>query len=234
MDEFKDLTTVFAFVLDYERTNAYNKFLKEHAKDKVICDIGTGTGVLSYLASVHGAKKIYSYEKKKSMFNFASSVLGSIEVINIFNEDATKAIFPADIDFFVHELFGNLVFEENIEGVIDNIKKQYDKPAIYPFDIEVYKHKVTSSHNTRLVDTLYDAEVITFIKMLEENGVSKKDSISQLNTKEEVDLEPIKRFNLCTDNLKEIKKALPEKFYWKAHFDTGSFGNYPRATNNWC
>jgi predicted RNA methylase len=233
MNAYKDLTTVFAFVLDYERTNAYNKFLKEHAKDKIICDIGTGTGVLSYLASVHGARKIYSYEKKKSVFNFASSVLGSIETVTLVNEDATKAIFPVDVDFFVHELFGNLVFEENIEGVVRNIKSQYDRPLIYPSDVEIYKYKDTSRHHTQVVDVHYDAEVIDFIKLLEESGISKEDCVSQLNTKQEIILEPIKRFNLCTDNLKEIKKVLPGKFYWKAYFDCGSFGNYPRATNNW-
>lgn len=233
MNAFKDMTTVFAFVLDYKRTNAYNRFLKEHARDKVICDIGTGTGVLSYLASVHGAKKIYSYEKKKSVFNFASSVLGSTETVNLINEDATKAIFPDDIDFFIHELFGNLVFEENIEGVVDNIKSQYDRPLIYPSDIEIYKYVDTSKSTIIVNDSLYDKEVSDFIELLEECGVSKEDCISQLNTKEEIVLEPIKRFNLCTDDLKEIKKTLPGKFYWKAYLNDSSFGNYPRATNNW-
>lgn len=233
MNAYKDMTTVFAFVLDYERTNAYNRFLKEYAKDKVICDIGTGTGVLSYLASVHGARKIYSYEKKKSVFNFASSVLGSIETINLFNEDATKAIFPSDVDFFVHELFGNLVFEENIEGVVENIKRQYNTPYVYPSDIEIYKFADSTAHNSMLDNTLYDTEVVDYIQLLEEYGMNKKDSMLQLNTKKEIALEPIKRFNLCTDNLIEIKKVLPGRFYWKAQLDNYSFGNYPQATNNW-
>jgi predicted RNA methylase len=233
MNAYKDMTTVFAFVLDYERTNAYNKFLKEHAKDKVICDIGTGTGVLSYLASVHGARKIYSYEKKKSVFNFASSVLGSIENINLFHGDATKVIFPKDIDFFVHELFGNLVFEENIEGVLENIKRQYSKPLVYPSDIEVYKFVDSTAHNSLLDNTSYDTEVVDYIQLLEEYGMNKKDSTPRLNTKKEIALELIKRFNLCTDDLIEVKKFLPGKFYWKAQLDKYSFGNYPRATNNW-
>lgn len=240
MSALNDITVSYAFVLDYERTNAYNRFLRDRAKDKIICDIGTGTGVLSYLASVHGAKKVYSYERKKSMFDFASSVLGfassmqgAIKNIELFRDDATEVKFPPNIDFFVHELFGNLLFEENIEGVIQNIKQQYEKPLVYPSEVVVYKHKHVPRQPVVIENKHYDKEVLDFINIIKEYDISIEDSLFHLNSKEPITLEPINVFNLCTDDLNQLKTNLPNNFYWKARLGKYTYGNYPRPTNNW-
>jgi type I protein arginine methyltransferase len=49
-------------IRDVPRTEAYRRALIAVCKDKVVMDVGAGTGVLSVLAAVNGAKHVYAVE----------------------------------------------------------------------------------------------------------------------------------------------------------------------------
>ena len=47
---------------DRERFDFYKKLIESNVKDKVVLDVGCGSGILSYLCLRFGAKKVYSVE----------------------------------------------------------------------------------------------------------------------------------------------------------------------------
>ena len=53
---------VWEMLLDSNRSNAYIKYIKENAKDKVIVDCGAGSGFFTWLSLKYGASKVYSCE----------------------------------------------------------------------------------------------------------------------------------------------------------------------------
>lgn len=56
---------------DYPRTESYRRAILENAsyfKDKIIMDVGCGTGILSIFCAQAGAKKVYAVEASNLAF----------------------------------------------------------------------------------------------------------------------------------------------------------------------
>ena len=54
-----------AMLKDHQRVEFYQRALQENSglfKNKVVLDVGSGLGILSFLAAQHGAKKVYAIE----------------------------------------------------------------------------------------------------------------------------------------------------------------------------
>ena len=64
---------VWEMLLDSNRTNPYIKYLRQHAKDKVIVDCGAGAGFFTWLSLKYGAKKVYSCEINFPSYNILRS-----------------------------------------------------------------------------------------------------------------------------------------------------------------
>jgi 16S rRNA G966 N2-methylase RsmD len=60
---------------DSWRNKFYVDALQKHAKDKIVVDMGTGTGILAYYALLFGAKFVYCFEYSPEMALVAQSVL---------------------------------------------------------------------------------------------------------------------------------------------------------------
>ena len=218
-----------SYVLDFQRTNAYNRFLKTHAKDKVVCDLGTGTGILSYLASVHGAKKIYSYEITYTSYQQSKEMLKDYNVIQ-YNANLVNVTFPTDVDFFIHELMYNVIFRDDTIKIFNNVKKQYPLAKIYPSEFDVYVGARSPQIESVYDRSLYDKEVLDYIDILEQHGLYIPDALVDLNSREEIPLQYMFSFSIHDDL---TKTTLPERAYWKTKLDDHEFGNYPRIANNW-
>ena len=118
MDWLKDDGIFLPMINDTGRNIFYKKCIDVVAKDKVICDIGTGTGFLSVLAVDAGAKKVITVEKDKARFEFAKSnfeKLGMLDKIEIIHDDFLNT--DIDADYFVSETIGNWIFDENIINI---------------------------------------------------------------------------------------------------------------------
>jgi histone-arginine methyltransferase CARM1 len=117
-----------AMLQDHARTNAYREAMLLNAdafKDKVVMDLGAGTGVLGFFALQAGAKHVYAIE--------ASTMADAVEamakangfgdrmtVVNSLVQDVSFDTIPANsVDILVSETLSHLIFnEKGCEGLL--------------------------------------------------------------------------------------------------------------------
>lgn len=66
---YSDIELHRTMIEDSVRTNAYQQAIfqnmEEHIRDKVVVDVGCGTGILSMFCAQAGAKKVYAIDASK-------------------------------------------------------------------------------------------------------------------------------------------------------------------------
>ncbi|XP_065888982.1 protein arginine N-methyltransferase 2-like isoform X1 [Dysidea avara] len=110
---------------DQPRMTAYQSAIKEAAhfiKDKVVLDVGCGTGIMSLLAAkVGGAKKVFGVEASE-IAEHAEAVVcqNSLEgVVSVFHCKMEEAVLPEKVDLILSEWMGTfLIFEMMLECVL--------------------------------------------------------------------------------------------------------------------
>lgn len=168
------LKQVITLIVDYDRTNCYNRFLKENAKNKVVIDCGAGSGILSWLALKHGAKEAHALEIVPTTIEHLEKLATVtpnlyVKCVDVLTEDLPKG------DLYVQEMFGDTIFDEGLHHLVSNLKRQ-GIDNLYPNKIKVYSLSTTNK-NIKLrkfnkekdkfnLDML-DSEVREFIEILE-------------------------------------------------------------------
>ena len=107
---------------DHARNEFYRKALQDTAKDKIVLDIGTGTGLLAAYALKAGAKFVYCVERDFMTSNIAQFVLSKLfdqsqfKVINcdFWSADIDTKIPKESIDIMVSETVGPALFDEGM------------------------------------------------------------------------------------------------------------------------
>jgi predicted RNA methylase len=106
-------------LVDHARNAFYDQLVQTHCKDKVIFEIGTGSGLLAALAIQHGASHVYCCEENPLMALAAASLfqrLGLSERITLFRTNSKNILthqMPA-VDIILHELFASDPFAEGM------------------------------------------------------------------------------------------------------------------------
>jgi hypothetical protein len=91
--------TAYCFT-DSQRNKSYEDWISENVKDKVVIDLGAGSGILCYLAVKYGAKKVYALERRGELIDRMKETLGdSVEYIH---GDLLETELP-ECDIYLHE-----------------------------------------------------------------------------------------------------------------------------------
>ena len=112
---------------DHIRTEAYRDFIlsnKEIFKDKVVLDIGCGTGILSMFAANAGAKLVIAVDQSDIAYQAMDIVRENNlhEVVKVIKGDAERLSMPegvTKVDIIISEWMGYfLLFESMLDSVI--------------------------------------------------------------------------------------------------------------------
>lgn len=120
---FEFLSVHKELLQDKVRIQAYSSAIKEIVKEgSVVADIGTGTGLLAFLAVRAGAKRVYAIECV-NIIRLAEEVAKRndlSEKIIFIKEDSRYVTLPEKVDLVVSEVLGHCVLDENmLDSIID-------------------------------------------------------------------------------------------------------------------
>lgn len=156
---------VWEMLLDSNRTNAYIKYIKENAKDKVIVDCGAGSGFFTWLSLKYGASKVYSCEINYQSYNILRRTFRNTkaEVLNIdiFNDTLPKG------DIYIHEIFGHCALTEGIVFFLNNCQKQQIH-NVFPNNLRLISCNIDHLQQkvvTELDDKELDADLLEYFRV---------------------------------------------------------------------
>ncbi|XP_078438183.1 arginine methyltransferase 11 [Wolffia australiana] len=140
----------------YQNVIYQNKFL---FKDKVVLDVGAGTGILSLFCAKAGAKHVYAVECSQ-MADMAKEIVeanGYSDVITILKGKVEEIALPvSEVDIIISEWMGYfLLFENMLDTVLYARDKWLVKDGIILPDI-------ASLHLTAIEDADYKEDKIEF------------------------------------------------------------------------
>lgn len=107
-------------IKDSHRTNSYKNAIlnnKDAFKDKIVLDIGCGTGILSIFAARAGAKHVYALEFAH-IADYAQEIIkqnGLSDKITVIKSKVEEAVLPVDkVDIIISEWMGYFLFYESM------------------------------------------------------------------------------------------------------------------------
>ncbi|CAK1551492.1 unnamed protein product [Leptosia nina] len=128
---YEDLEIHRLMLEDEPRTSTYRKAIlnnKEYFKDKVVMDVGCGTGILSIFCAQAGAKKVYAVEAS-NLANLAKEIIKENKyenIIEVIHSKVEDVLLPSNIkvDAIVSEWMGFYLLHE---GMLDSVVFARDK-----------------------------------------------------------------------------------------------------------
>jgi SAM-dependent methyltransferase len=130
-------------ISDKIRMDKFSKAIFEVVKKgDIVVDVGTGTGILAFLAIKAGAKKVYAIEKT-DMIKVAEEVAkanGWEDKIVFIHADSNEITLPEKADVVISETIGHMGLAENFLQNIIHARDTFLKPngVMIPCGIEIY------------------------------------------------------------------------------------------------
>ncbi|KAG7301405.1 hypothetical protein JYU34_014350 [Plutella xylostella] len=215
-ESYEDLEIHRLMLEDASRTATYKQAILSNApyfKDKVVMDVGCGTGILSIFCAQAGAKKVYAVEASK-LANLAKEVVKEnnfetiIEVIHSKVEDVT---LPDNIkvDAIVSEWMGFYLLHE---GMLDSVlvaRDQFLKEDghLFPESATIYVAPCSVPSLYKQWDNVHGVSMSAFSKQLRQSKYNKPEII-QIHPEDLLGPE----IALCWIDLKENKSADLDSF----------------------
>lgn len=119
---------------DHVRTSTYQQAFLENAadfKDKVVLDVGTGTGILAFFAVQAGARKVYAVEASDSadIAEKISKANGYDDKVVIVKGKLEEITLPEKVDIIISEPIGFLLVHERMLESYAFARKHFLKPG---------------------------------------------------------------------------------------------------------
>ncbi|XP_048679294.1 protein arginine N-methyltransferase 8 isoform X3 [Caretta caretta] len=142
--------------LTYRNSMYHNKHV---FKDKIVLDVGSGTGILSMFAAKAGAKKVYGIECS-SISDYSEKIIKANHldnIITIFKGKVEEVELPEDkVDIIISEWMGYCLFYESMLNTVIFARDKWLKPgglmfpdraALYVIAIEDRQYKDFKIHS---------------------------------------------------------------------------------------
>uniref|UniRef100_A0A673GJL5 type I protein arginine methyltransferase n=1 Tax=Sinocyclocheilus rhinocerous TaxID=307959 RepID=A0A673GJL5_9TELE len=140
--------------LTYRNSMYHNKHI---FKDKIVLDVGSGTGILSMFAAKAGAKHVYGIECS-SISEYSEKIIKAnhLDIITIFKGKVEETELPVDqVDIIISEWMGYCLFYESMLNTVIYARDKWLKPgglmfpdraALYVVAIEDRQYKDFKIH----------------------------------------------------------------------------------------
>ncbi|KAL6753399.1 S-adenosyl-L-methionine-dependent methyltransferase [Haematococcus lacustris] len=146
---------------DHKRTGAYFQAVMSNRRqflNKVVLDVGTGSGILSIFAAKAGAKKVYAVEATdmaqharklvahNKLENVIEVIQGTIETIDL----------PEKVDIIISEWMGYFLLRESMLDSVLVARDKFLKPggALYPSHANMFMVPIRSHASGQRVQDL--------------------------------------------------------------------------------
>ena len=119
---------------DTVRTGTYQRAVFENPgdfKDKVVLDVGTGSGILAFFAAAAGAKRVYAVEMSGAA-DIAEDLAASNgygEVVTVLREKIEEVVLPEQVDVIISEPIGFLLVHERMLESYVYARDKFLKPG---------------------------------------------------------------------------------------------------------
>jgi protein arginine N-methyltransferase 1 len=139
---------------DSVRVQAYHRGIRRNVRPgDVVVDLGTGTGLLAFMASRAGAKKVYAVEHS-DVIEIAREVgryngFTNIEFVQANSREFTP---PERVDVVLHEQMGDELFNENMLQNLLDVRDRFLRPhgRILPAKFRLFVEPVTLHESMRV------------------------------------------------------------------------------------
>lgn len=158
---------------DHNRMAAYHSAILGNAdvfKDKVVMDVGTGSGILAVWAAQAGARKVYAIEytdmakharqvmKANGVEDIVTVIQGAVEDIKLpIEEDGLECDDPEHpervVDIFISEWMGYFLLRESMLDSLIRARDKFLKPAtglMFPSHCTMYIAPVNDEEERRM------------------------------------------------------------------------------------
>lgn len=130
-------------IADRVRVQAFHDALKAVIRpgQSVVIDIGTGSGLLAFIAAKLGAKKVYAYELAEvGAVAEKLRLLNKLRNVELIPGRSTEILEPPQGDIVVSETLGNFALEEFIVETMNDARARHLKPGgvMIPASVEQF------------------------------------------------------------------------------------------------
>jgi protein arginine N-methyltransferase 1 len=149
---FSDFFQHDRMLADEVRVGTYKAGIAKHIKPgEVVVDLGTGTGVLGFMAANRGAK-VHAVEHGK-IIEAAEAVAADnrIENVTFHRAHSARVELPEKADAIIHEQIGEAAYDERVVENIADLRDRLLKPGgrIYPGRLDLYIEPVQLREDLR-------------------------------------------------------------------------------------
>jgi SAM-dependent methyltransferase len=166
IDELNALDVIFPhwhleMLKDTHRLSFYKRLLEKRVKDKIVLDVGAGSGILSHLALKLGAKKVFSVEFNPHLQSIYRHLMagnitsGKAKLLCMDANNLTVDTFSGEKpEVIIHEIFGENGLSEDVLAVFTSLKNHHllGSVDVLPRFFEILIEPVFSAYH----DTYFD------------------------------------------------------------------------------